>query len=123
MDGSGVLTRQPGGRTGEAWFLGPWHVGRADDGEGGGPAFWGPPKCRACMWPGPVSDFPVFEKGPWDEQKPLSRGGRGPAPVISLARLRAGMSEMHWFGTSGPTPLGHMFVAGSLSDPSLLHNS
>lgn len=47
MDGSGVLTRQPGGRTGEAWFLGPWHVGRANDGGGGRSCLLGAPKMQS----------------------------------------------------------------------------
>lgn len=44
MDGSGVLTRQAGVRMGEACCLGPWHLGRADD---GGSCLPGAPKLQS----------------------------------------------------------------------------
>lgn len=44
MDWSGVLSRQAGGRKGEACFLGPWCLGKADD---GGSCLLGGPKTQS----------------------------------------------------------------------------
>lgn len=98
MDGSGVLTRQPGGRTGEAWFLGPWHVGRADDGGGEVLPSGGPQNAEPACGLGQFLTFQSLRRDPGMSKNRCrveagARPQRFPSPASGPACLRCTGSE------------------------------
>lgn len=88
MDWRGILTGQAGGRMGKACFLGPWRLGRADDG-GGSCLLGGPQNAEPAYGlgqfltlqslrrdPGMSRNHPGVEAGGWPQDSPRQLPGR-----------------------------------------------